>query len=51
MPTIHFDYLMSSAAIDILTLLSISICIVAEMHRDHPPHRRMATKRRQSFEA
>ena len=33
MPTIHLDYLMSSAAIDIFTLLTISIGIVAEMHR------------------
>jgi hypothetical protein len=51
MPTIHLDYLMSSAAIDILTLLAISICIAAEMHRDHSSHRRMATKRRHSLEA
>jgi len=35
--TIHLDYLLGSAAIDIITLLAISIGIVAEMRRDHTP--------------
>jgi hypothetical protein len=51
MASIHFDFLVGSAAIDILTLLTISIGIVAEMHRDHPLHRRTATKQRRSLEA
>jgi hypothetical protein len=43
MSAIHFDYVMGCAAIDILVLLTISIGIVAEMHRNRPPHRRLAT--------
>jgi hypothetical protein len=35
--TIHFDYLFGGAAIVIFTLLTVSIGIVAEMRRDHPP--------------
>jgi hypothetical protein len=35
--TIHFDYLFGDTAIVIFTLLAVSIGIVAEMHRDHPP--------------
>ena len=48
MPTIHFDYLMGSAAIDFSSLLAISIGIVAEMRRNHQPHRRMTNRRAQS---
>jgi hypothetical protein len=33
MRTIPFDYIVNSAAIDILALLAISIGIFAEMHR------------------
>jgi hypothetical protein len=43
MLAIHLDYLAGSAAIDIFVMLAISIIIVAEMRRDHPPHQRMAT--------
>ena len=48
MPTIHFDYLMGSAAIDFSSLLAISIGIVAEMRRNHQPNRRMTNRRSQS---
>jgi len=39
-----------AVAIDISTLPTISIGIVAEMYRDHPQHRSTATKQRQSLE-
>ena len=45
MPAVHLDYLVGSAAIDIFVMLAISIVIVAEMRRGHPPHHRMATER------
>ena len=48
MPTIHFDYLMGSAAIDFSSLLAISIGIVAEMRRNHQPHQRMTNRRSHS---
>jgi len=48
MPAIHLDYLVGSAAIDIFVMVTISIVIVAELRRDHPPHQRMATDRRQA---
>jgi len=35
MLTIHFGYLIGSAAIDIFALIAVSIAIVAEMHRGH----------------
>jgi hypothetical protein len=37
MLTIHLDYLTVAAAIDIFALLSISIGIIREIHRNHPP--------------
>jgi len=39
MPAIHFDYVIGVAAIDIVILLAVSIGIVAEMHRNRPPHK------------
>jgi hypothetical protein len=45
MSAIHFDYVMGCAAIDIFVLLTISIGIVAEMHRNRPPHRRVVTNK------
>jgi hypothetical protein len=50
MPTIHFDFLMGGAAIDILTLLTISIGIIGELYRDHRQHGRTAPTQRQSLE-
>ena len=39
MSAIHFDYVIGVAAIDIVILLAVSIRIVAEMHRNRPPHK------------
>jgi len=47
MLVIHFDYVIGSAAIDIFVLLTISIGIIAEMHRNGPPHQSTADKHRQ----
>ena len=44
MLVIHFDYVIGSAAIDIFVLLNISIGIIAEMHRNRPPHQRATDK-------
>jgi hypothetical protein len=41
---VHFHYLIGSAAIDILILLTISVGIAAEMHRNHPRSKDGATK-------
>jgi len=45
MSVIHFDYVMGCTAIDIVVLLTCSIAVVAEMHRNRPPHRTVVTKR------
>jgi hypothetical protein len=43
MPAIHLDYLMASAVIDMFILLAISIGIVVEMRRHHPPRKMIAS--------
>jgi len=40
MPAIQFDDTIGSAAIDIFILLTISVGVIAEMHRNRPPHQR-----------
>ena len=47
MPAIQFDDTIGSAAIDIFILLTISVGVIAEMHRNGPPHQSTADKHRQ----